>query len=249
MTVDGVLPLRTNRDSLSGQAYRYLLGLITDGVFRPGEQLPSQNELAAQLGISRSTLREALLKLEQEGMVVRRHGVGTFIAPGYGARLASGLERLESILKTAARQGMQLGVDALQVEEAPADEQQAELLQVEPGTLVTSVRRVLRADGTPIAYMHDVIPAAILPQAAIGETFNGSVLDALRQQPGLHISQATATIAAVNADTYLAKQLKVKRRQALLLMEERLFDDRGRVIEFSHNFFVPNFFQFHLVRR
>ena len=249
MTVDSVLPLKTNKDSLSGQAYRYLLGLIRDGVFRPGEQLPSQNELAAQLGISRSTLREALLKLEQQGLVVRRHGVGTFIAPGYGVRLASGLERLESILKTAARQGMQLGVDALQVEERPADEEQAALLQVEPGTMVTSVRRVLQAEGTPIAYMHDVITASILPQTAIHESFNGSVLDALRQQPGLHISQATATIVAVNADTYLARQLGVNRRQALLLMEEQLFDDAGRVVEFSHNYFVPDFFQFYLVRR
>ena len=249
MTVGGVLPLKTNKDSLSGQAHQYLLGLIGDGVFRPGEQLPSQNELAAQLGISRSTLREALLKLEQEGMVICRHGIGTFIAPGYEHRLESGLEHLESILKTAARHGMELGVDALQVEEEPADQEQAALLQVEPGTPVTSVRRVLQTDGMPIAYMLDVVLSSILRPAAIDETFNGSALDTLRRQPGLHITQATATISAINASPYLAEQLEVKRRQALLLMEERLFDETGRVIEFSHNYFMPDFFQFHLVRR
>ena len=78
-------------DSLDTEALRALV--------LPGEQLPAEVYLATQLGISRPTLREALLSLEREGFVVRKHGVGTFVTPGYGRRLESGLECLESVLE------------------------------------------------------------------------------------------------------------------------------------------------------
>jgi GntR family transcriptional regulator len=134
MTYAGVQPLKANRLSLSAQTQRYLLDLVEKGAYQPGEQLPSEKELAAQLGISRSTLREALLNLEQDGVVVRKHGVGTFVAPGYEHRLDTGLERLESILELAGRQKLRVSVGNLKVEQAPADSDLASRLQVAPGT-------------------------------------------------------------------------------------------------------------------
>jgi DNA-binding GntR family transcriptional regulator len=159
------------------------------------------------------------------------------------------LEQLESILEMAARQGMQLAVDALEVEERTADRKLANVLQVEPGTTVTSVHRVLTAKGKPVAYMFDVAPATVLAVADIDETFEGSVLDLLRHKHEVQIDQVDAKIVAVNADTHLAERLAIKRRQALLLMEETLFDIEGHVIEFSRNYFVPDLVQFHVVRR
>ena len=249
MTDNLVQPLRSNKLPLAARAHQYLRALFEDGTFQPGEQLPSQNDLAAQLGISRATLREALLNLEQEGAIIRRHGVGTFVAPSYGNQLEGGLEQLESILEMAARQSMQLAVDALKVEKKTADQELAHLLQIEPGTAVTSVQRVLTAEGASVAYMHDVAPVAILAPSDIDETFQGSVLDLLRQKPGIQIGQVDANIVAVNADAYLTERLSVKQRQALLLMEETLFDLEGQVVEFSRNYFVPEFFRFHVIRR
>ena len=249
MTDNLVQPLRSNKLPLAARAHQYLRGLFEDGTFQPGEQLPSQNDLAAQLGISRATLREALLNLEQEGAIIRRHGVGTFVAPSYGNQLEGGLEQLESILEMAARQSMQLAVDALKVEKKTADQELAHLLQIEPGTAVTSVQRVLTAEGASVAYMHDVAPVAILAPSDIDETFQGSVLDLLRQKTGIQIDQVDANIVAVNADAYLTERLSVKQRQALLLMEETLFDLEGQVVEFSRNYFVPEFFRFHVIRR
>ncbi len=249
MTDNGVLPLKANRLSLSAQAQRYLVGLIEEGAYQPGERLPSENELAAQLGISRPTLREALLNLEQEGIVIRRHGVGTFIAPGYEHRLESGLERLESILESAARQGLSIQCHDLHFEEDPATRKLADKLQIEPGTPLLRVDRVLVADGTPVAYMDDYTLGTILSSTDIDDAFNGSVLDLLRQKPDLQVFQVQADIVALNADASLAKKLKVKAGQAVLLLEELLFDQDGKAIEFSRNYFVPEFFRFHVVRR
>ena len=240
--------LKINGTPLHLQSRQHLLCLIEDGTYQPGEQLPSEANLAAQFGISRPTLREALLHLEQEGFIVRKHGVGTFVA-GYGHRLESGLERLESILELAARQGMQVGFADLQVQEEPASSELAGELQVTPGTSLTSIRRVIVVDKVPVAYMLDVAPSSILSPADVDKTFRGSVLDLLRQKQEIQVAQAVANIVAVNAGAFLAEKLTIEPGQAVLLLEETLFDQQGDVIEFSRNYFSPDFFRFHVVRR
>jgi GntR family transcriptional regulator len=249
MTLGAVQPIRPNRVPLSTQTQQYLLALIERGTYGPGEQLPSEKELSVQLGISRSTLREALLNLEQDGVVLRRHGVGTFVAPGYEHRLESGLERLESILELAARQGLEVQVEGLEVRQIAADPNMCEKLQVPPGTEITSVRRAILVDETPVAYMADFIPASILPPDEVDETFNGSVLDLLREKEIAEVAQVTAHIVAMTADRIMSERLKVKRGQPLLLLEETVFTGAGEVVECSRNYFVPDHFQFHVVRR
>jgi GntR family transcriptional regulator len=248
MTDDIVQPLKPNRVSLATQAQQYLLHLIEDGAYQPGEQLPSETDLAAQLGISRATLRAALQNLEQEGIVLRRHGVGTFVAPGFEGRLESGLERLESILELAGRQGMRLTYDDLRVDVVPADGEISDSLQLAPGLPVTRIRRVICADGRPVAYMEDLVPASVLGPDALDGEFSGSVLDLLREQRARQLGQAVADIVALNVDPILAKRLAVEPGRAVLLLREVLFDAEGRALDCSRNYFVPEFFHFHLVR-
>lgn len=249
MTNSVVQPIRANRIPLSAQTQQYLLDLIETGSYQPGEQLPSEKELSVQLGISRPTLREALLNLEQDGIVVRRHGVGTFVAPGYEHRLESGLERLESVLELAAQQGLESEVGDLEIELTPADQDLANRLKVAPSTPLTSVRRTILVDGKPVAYMADFALASILSPADIDESFRGSVLDLLRQKEDLQVAQAMAHIVAINAGRFLTRKLQVGAGQALLMLEETLFDNAGTALDFSRNYFVPDCFQFHVVRR
>lgn len=249
MTENELEQLKPHRLSLPDQAQRYLRGLIDAGTYQPGQQLPSQQELAVELGISRATLREALLSLEQEGLIVLKHGVGTFVTPSYGHRLESGLERLESILELTARQGLDVRCTNLELAEEQASPELAEALQVAPDSTLTTVRRVITVDDTPVAYMFDVAPLSVLTPSDLDETFNGSVLELLRQRPDLHIARAVANIVAVNAGGDLAHRLQVKPHQALLLLEETLFNEDGVVVEYSRNYFIPDFFQFHVVRR
>jgi GntR family transcriptional regulator len=242
-------PLKLSKLPLSFQAQQYLLDLIEEGTYQPGDQLPSEADLASQLGIARGTLREALLNLEQESVVIRKHGVGTFVAPGYGRRLDSGLERLESVLELAARRGKQVEFDSLQVQDEPADPDVSAKLQIDCGTQLTSVRRVIVADGVPVAYMQDLVLPAVLSPADVDGTFNGSVLDLLRRKQEQLVVQATADIVACNADTSLAKKLGIESAKAVLLIEETLFDKEDTAVGFSRNYFIPDFFRFHVLRR
>jgi GntR family transcriptional regulator len=247
MNSDAVQPIKTSR--LSVQAEEYLHSLIERGAFQPGDQLPSEADLAAQMGISRPTLREALSNLEQGGIVVRKHGVGTFVAPHYSLQLEGGLEQLESILEIASRQGMDVGFRDLEVRSEPGSAELCRELQIEAGAPVTLVNRVIVADGHPVAYMADVVPATILTPEEIDGSFGGSVLDFLRDTRDVKIAQAIADIVSLDAPASVAEKLEVRAGEAVLLLAERLIDAEGNAVGCSQNYFVPKYIRFHIIRR
>ncbi|HEC33691.1 MAG TPA: GntR family transcriptional regulator [Chloroflexi bacterium] len=239
--------IRLDRRPLYVQAHDRLLALIQNGGLQPGDKMPSEATLAGRLGISRATLREALRLLEDEGYIVRRQGVGTFIAADH--HLESGLERLESILALAARQGMEAKVQDLAVEVVEADRALAERLRVERTTPLTRVRRTILIEDQPAAYLEDLVPTQWLAPDDLDDIFTGSVLDLLRLRYDPHIQEALADITAVRAGRPLARRLEVRPGAALLLLEETLFDVTGTPVGFSRNYFVPDRFRFHVVRR
>ena len=238
---------RLDRRPLYAQAHDRLLALIAAGDLLPGDRLPSEELLARQLGIARATLREALRLLEDEGTIIRRHGVGTFVA--VNQHLESGLERLESVLALAARQGVETRVEDLAVELEEADRALAERMQIERGASLTRVRRTIIVEDQPAAYMEDLVPSRWLTPKDIDQSFRGSVLDLLRLGSGPRIQEAQADIIATRAGSALAERLGVPRGAALLLLEETLFDADGVPLGFSHNYFVPDRFRFHVIRR
>lgn len=239
-------PAQLDRRPLYAQAYDRLLSLIQAGELEPGDRLPSEAKLAAQLGISRATLREALRLLEEEGTIVRRQGVGTFVSAG--RHLESGLEHLESVLDLAARQGMEACVQDLTVEVASADRSLAERLKVRQGTALTRVRRTVLVGGRPVAYLEDLVPAEVLAPQQIDGSFTGSVLDLLRQRHPGRVQRALASITAVRAGDSLAQRLSVHPGTALLLLEETLYESSAQPVGFSLNYFVPDRFRFHVIR-
>lgn len=241
--------LKIDRRPLHVRAQQRLLKLIEEGTYSPGQRLPSESKLATQFGISRPTLREALFNLEQERVIVRKHGVGTFVAPTYDERLASGLERLESIRALADRQGVSTQMIGLSVEVLPADDLVADRLELELDKRVTCVRRTIAVDGTSAAYLVDFAPTTVLPPEAIDDSFSGSVLDLLVRRNSIRVREALSEITAVNADAWLARHLEVDRGQALLLLTETLFTEELTPTEFSRNYFLPDFFDFHVLRR
>jgi DNA-binding GntR family transcriptional regulator len=163
--------------------------------------------------------------------------------------LEGGLERLESIVSMAARQGLHVEHEGLEINEEPADRESAEELQVNLGTPLISIRRSILVDGNAVAHMIDRVLPSCLSATEIDESFNGSVLDLLRQKPDSQITHAVATITALNAGTPMAGRLGVEPGQAVLLVEETLFGREGRAIGLSRNYFLPGLFLFRVIRR
>jgi GntR family transcriptional regulator len=150
-------PLRADQRPLYAQASEALKDLVQRNGYAAGDRLPSEIELSQRLGISRPTLPEALRHLEEDGVIVRRHGVGTFVAASEPV-IEAGLEVLESIDRIAERHGLSTGMSEARVEERTAGPNEIEGLGLQSETPVTVVTRVIIADGERVAYLTDIVP-------------------------------------------------------------------------------------------
>ena len=242
--------LKINKTPLHLQAQQLLLSLIDDGTYQPGERLPSEIDLAAQLGISRPTLREALLRLEQQGVISRRHGVGTFISSRTPI-LESGLQILESVERQAHRIGLNTQVVDLNVMERPATSKELAMLSLSTSKPadVLSVDRVIAVEGKSIAYLKDVVPLAYLRQKDLGEQFSGSVLDILLQRGTPLPTTSHTEIMAEGAKGQVASRLGISPGTALLKLVGQLYNHDERVLDYSISYFIPGYFKFHVMRR
>ena len=187
-----------------------------------GQRLPSEPDLAKQLGVSRATLREAMRAFETQGLIRRRQGSGTFVV-GKVQALDSGLEVLESLETMAKRLDLEISVSDLHVEQVIADEELAAGLNVAVGSQLLRVRRVVRTDGRPVAYLVDTLPEDILHVEDLSADFHGSVLDYLLGR-GDPLKTSRANVSAIGATAEVAKALEIQRGDVLLHFYSLLFD-------------------------
>jgi GntR family transcriptional regulator len=214
----------------------------------PGERLPSEPDLARQLGVSRATLREAMRTFEGQGLIRRRQGVGTFVV-SHTQVMESGLEVLESIESLAAKIGLNVSMGELKTTQIQAEKLEAEALAVEPGTALIKVSRVIQAENRPVAYLVDVLPEDILMPEDLKEGFTGSVLDLLLKRGSPLLVNSFTEIQAVAAPTEVARLLEIQRGDVLLLFTACLYSTAGKVADYSSSYFLPGYFHFHVVRR
>lgn len=213
----------------------------------PGQQLPSEPELSKQMGVSRATLREAMRSFETQGLIRRRQGAGTFVV-GKVPVIDSGLEALESLETLARRMNLPISVGNLRIEKVTADLENAAALGVPPATRLTRIRRVMLADDRPAAYLVDTLPESVLRAEDLPDSFNGSVLDYLLER-GDALKASRAAVSAIGAAANVAKQLEIQRGDVLLHFSSQLYNDKGAVMDYSLTYFIPGYFNFHIVRR
>ncbi len=112
--------------------------MIRTGELLQGEKLPSEIEMAKRLNVSRATLREAFRILEDEGVINRYHGIGTFVAKS--PIIKSGMEELISITKLIEKQGMKPGTKDIEVSLTQPSEREATILNLLPNERYTALR-------------------------------------------------------------------------------------------------------------
>ncbi|MDX9992498.1 MAG: GntR family transcriptional regulator [Anaerolineales bacterium] len=214
---------------------------------KPGMRLPSEPDLAADLGVSRATLREAMRTFETQGLIRRRQGAGTFVV-GQPPVMEGGLEILESMLTLARRTNLDVGPGPALIEQVQADEIHASALEIPLKTRLVRVTRTMRADSRPVAYLIDTLPEDVLHPEELTSKFSGSVLDYLLQR-GDPLSISRTEITASNATAEVAKMLEIQRGDVLLQFSAKLVTFSGKVVDYSQSYFVPGYFKFHIVRK
>ena len=129
-----------------------------------------------------------------------------------------------------------------------ADKETADGLGTLEGARLTRIRRVIRADGRPVAYLVDTLPEETCKPSDLPDGFSGSVLDFLLAR-GDKLTVSRAAISATNATAEVAKALEIQRDDVLLQFVSQLYADGGTVVDYTVSYFIPGYFNFHVVRR
>jgi GntR family transcriptional regulator len=217
------------------EARRRLLEQISAGRLQAGERLGAERDLALELGVSRSTVRQALGALEQAG-VVRRvpgRGGGTFVRQQKVERDLSHVVGVPALLR---QQGMTAGSRIVSTALVAADEQTAAALELGPGAYVFDVVRIRLADGIPISLEHVRLPAERFP-GLLDLPLGGSLYELLAQQYQTRPGEAVEHIEVVSASEDEASILSVDHGAPLLSITRTTSDEHGRRFEFSHDLF------------
>jgi len=214
---------------------RRLLDQISRGQLRPGERLGAERDLAQALGVSRSTVRQALATLEEAG-VVRRvpgRGGGTFVRQQKVERDLSQVVGVPALLR---QQGMTAGSRIVSTGLATADEETAAALGLSVESYVVDLVRIRLADGTPISLEHLRLPAALFP-GLLDLPLGGSLYELLQEHYGTAPGEAVEHIEVVTAGEDEASILGVDTGSALLSITRTTKDGSGVVFEYSHDLF------------
>ena len=214
----------------------------------PGDRLPSEPQLAQQMGVSRATLREAMRAFEGQGLIRRRQGIGTFVV-GRPSVIESGLEVLQSIESSADSINLKISMGDLRINQVNANSDLAKQLGVDEGSPLVRVERVILGDNRPVAYLIDILPENVLTAHDLDEGFNGSVLDLLIRRGSPKLLKSYTEINAVAATSEVARALEIQRGDVMERFIGWLYDQDGRVVDYSISFFLPGYFRFHVVRR
>src|SRR5438034_4043701 len=222
---------------------------IDRGLLPAGSRLPSEPALATELGVSRATLREALRALENEGLVRRMWGAGTFVADG--RRVANSLDLNFGVTDAIRSAGMEAGITHAHHSMEPATVSEAERLVLHPGADVLVVERVRTADGKPVVLSRDILPGRLIakrPELA-DEMLKRSIYDVLEQDLGIVIHHGVASFRPVKADRTVARRLRVALGELLLAIWQVDYTDDGTAVLSSHEYHLADAFEFTVLRR
>lgn len=219
---------------------------IENGVFKENERFPSEFELARTLGVSRATLREALRVLEEEKVIVRKHGVGTFVNPK--PLFSSGIEHLSSVSSMIRDAGMEPGTIFMDVTETVVHEEEALKFGCEEGETLVTIKRVRTADNTPVVYCIDQVLSKHL-SSGTEELMDKSIFNAIEKSGEIRIAQAVAHIEPVGYDDEASAILRCGVDIPLLVLLQQHYSEEGEMVLYSKNYFRADKFSFHVVRK
>lgn len=209
------------------QAAQVLEKAIEDGRLPRGSKLDSELDLAEQFRVSRPTMRAAIKQLVDKGLLIRRRGIGTTVAPK-PVRRAVALTSLYDDLKESGREPM---TRVLVFEETLCPPEIAEQLGLGADAPVLRFDRLRVAGSDPIALMHNVVPVGLL--GIEREDLERTGLYDLFREGGIAPHVATQQVGARKADTREAELLEIEPGDPVLTMTRTAYDTSGRPIEYG----------------
>jgi DNA-binding GntR family transcriptional regulator len=221
---------KTDGTPLYVQIRKSLRDDITNHALTPGQKIPSEDELATRFGVSRMTVRQGIADLIDEGLLYRRHGIGTFVAQPHFVRDHS---RLTSFVETASEEGLDLAIRVLIADILPAKLKVARSLSLNEGDLVVRVKTLRNVEAQPITVHDAYVPYKLFPQL-LQEDLESHHLWYYFESYGHHVKRAIQRVEAREADDEIAGLLEIDEGAPILYKERTVYLDDGTPAEFTY---------------
>lgn len=220
--------------------YRQIKNLIIQaleaGEWRPGQAIPSEQELALRFNVSQGTVRKAIDEMAGENMVVRKQGKGTFVASHNDPR------SLFRFLRLVPNDGDLSHPDSVPLEcwKAKAGHEASRMLGVDPGAPIIIVRRLLKFSGVPVVVDEIYLPGEIFQGLSLEllQSWSGSLYSLFESRFGLRMIRAQERIRAVAADRTTAEMLRVGESPPLLSVERVTYTYGDKPVEWRRGLYL-----------
>lgn len=231
---------KKSQNPLYQQLMRRLKNDVVAGVYPAGGRIPSEQVLCDTYGVSRVTVRKAMLDLVQEGLLVRRQGKGTFVAD---ERLQRDLQHITSFTDACAATGRVASTRVVELRREPARPEDIERLGAKEGDHILELCRLRLCDDEPVMLEFNRFPTTntFVEQ----ESLTGSLYDLMRAH-GLIPSRATHDISLGHATPAVSRQLATAPGEALLLLDETVYDQQDRPLHTSRQWIRGDKFTFRI---
>ena len=236
------------RKALPRQVRDSIAALVAEDM-RPGDPLPSEMAVAERLMVSRSTVREAMKLLEQEGLVETRRGTGRFATALSGLRPERPMTKFESITKMMAELGYETATKVVGATQRAATPSERLAFELKPRSQVVETRRLREHEGRPCVYSINVLDPRTLDTPVGVIDWSGSVV-ALLDAMGHEIVASSAHISVVMEPLEQDALSELgPLRGPWLMVNEQCVTRLGRCVLISRDYHLGSMFSFSVVRR
>jgi GntR family transcriptional regulator len=237
----------TRNPSLTDQVKAHIKQRIAQDGFDDG-RIPPETELANDLGVSRTTVRDALSRLENEGTIYRRQGAGTFVNE-QGLQIKSRLEEIWSYEQVLEDHGYVPSVRVLGEIVMAADPSTTEALGLDEDDAVLTIEKVFLEDEDPVILTINRIPNRILTGTDYTDDEATPVYEFLEHHCNRALSYYLSEIIPVSLDENMAEKLGVAPGTLAISFDEIGFDQNNEPIVRATSYFRDDLLRFRLIRR
>lgn len=216
------------------QLRKILREQIVSGRLRPGQRLATEFGLMRRFGVSRTTVRQTIARLHDEGLVSVHRGKGTFVGK---SKIEPELSSLTGFVEDMQALGLTASARVLGVKEAKAAPPVAVALGVNEGERVTKITRVRLAEEAPVSFEHSFLPLELGRKVAQENLEIWPIYSIFEDKYGISLGEALYRIEASRATAVIAHALGIERGAPVLAIERTTYSAAGAPVDFEQMFY------------
>ncbi|GAB4479818.1 MAG: GntR family transcriptional regulator [Anaerolineales bacterium] len=237
----------TKPKSITQQIREQIWERVRRGEFDANGRLPGEDQLALEFNVSRATIHSALDQLVNQGLLIRRHGDGTYVNR-HLIDITTQLNTVWEFTQLIKASGKEPSIQLIQRDHIQPTPTQAEALEISPDTSLIRFSRLFYADEKPVIYSINMIPETIVSTPIPDEAARLSILTILEQYCGQSFGYAIADISAVMLDDHLTEILQSPAAIPLLCLNEIFYSSVGLPLMMAENYYNDKIIRLNIVR-